>query len=447
MDHVLLVTVDSLRADHVGHHGYHRDTTPFLDELADSGSDFQRAFAHAGGTRFAFPSILTSVHPTMYGGYEQVTDDQTMISEVFRDGGYRTGGFHSNLYLSADFGYDRGWDRFYDSKPDPSAATRLRTRLKRLLSDTPLWPLATKTYNWLESSSGLNVGSFHVPADETTDMALEFVEDVSPTQPVFCWVHYMDPHHPFLPPAEYQRYFRDDPVDDRTSVKLRQKLIQEPEKVTDEALALQLDLYDAETRFWDDELRRLVERTREELGEVTVAVTADHGEHFLEHGYFSSAQLFDVKQHVPLVIEGGGWVDGGTYDDLVGLVDLPPTLVEHAGLPIPERYEGYPIQRLLAGDWPRTAVIGGHGDLDGPYGCRTGRWKFIWEAGQADRLFDLENDPEELENVAGDHPDVVSDLRERIEDHRDRVRRTEADVDVEMDEAVKERLRRLGYSE
>lgn len=447
MEHVLLVTVDSLRADHVGHLGYDRDTTPFLDSLAADGSTFRQTFAHAGGTRFAFPSILTSVHPTMYGGYEQVTEDQTLVSEVFREAGYRTGGFHSNLYLSADFGYDRGWDRFYDSKPDPSATTRVRTKLKRVLSDTPLWPLATKTYNWIESQSGVNVGSFHVPADETTDMALSFLEEVEPDQPVFCWVHYMDPHHPFLPPAEYQERFRDEPVDNRTSVKLRQKLIQEPENVTDEELALQGDLYDAETRFWDDELRRLVERTRAELGEVTVAVTADHGEHFLEHGYFSGAQLYDVKQHVPLVIEGGSWDDTGTYDELVGLVDLPPTLVEHAGLSIPESWEGYPLQRLLAGDWPRTEVIGGHGDLDGPYGCRTARWKFIWEADEPSLLFDLEADPGEQENVAADHPDVVTELRERIEDHRQRVRRTDEDVDVEMDEEVKERLRRLGYAE
>jgi arylsulfatase A-like enzyme len=447
MDNILLVTVDSLRADHVGYHGYERDTTPSLDRLATSASTFRKTFAHAGGTRFAFPSILTSVTPTMYGGYEQVTDDQTLVSELFQDAGYQTGGFHSNLYLSSDFGYGRGWSRFYDSKPDQSATTRVRSFLKRALSDTPLFPLASRAYNWLESSSGINVGSFHMPADETTDMALDFVDDVDRDRPVFCWVHYMDPHHPFLPPERYQRLFRDETVDNRTSVKLRQKLIQEPENVTDEEMQVQLDLYDAEIRFWDDELQRLIERTRDTLGDVTVAVAADHGEHFLDRGYFGGAKLYDVKQHVPLLIEGGSWDDSGQYEDLVGLADLPPTLVEHAGMTVPQNYHGYPLQRLLDGDWHRREVIGGHGDHDGPYGCRTERWKYIWREDEDRELYNLDADPDEQHNVATDYPDVVADLQGRIDEHRETVRKTDKDVDVEMDEEVKERLRRLGYAE
>lgn len=449
MDHVLLVTVDSLRADHVGYHGYERDTTPFLDELADSGSTFRRAYAHAGGTRFAFPSILTSVYPMMYGGYEQVTDDQTIVSEIFQRAGYRTGGFHSNLYLSADFGYDRGWDRFYDSKPDSSTATKIRSRLKRSLADTPLFPLATRIYNWFESRSGVNVGSFLVPADETTDMALEFVEDVAPDESLFSWVHYMDPHHPFLPPERTQRLFRDEPVDRRRSIKTRQKFIQEPENVTEAELEEQLDLYDAEIRYCDEEIRRLVEETRERLGDVTVFFTSDHGEHFLEHGYFSGAKLYDVKQHVPLLIEGPDWDDTGDYEELVGFVDLPPTIVEHAGLSVPDNYYGHPLQRLVHGDWPRTEIIGGYGgeDRDSRFGCRTERWNYIWEENGPSELYDLEADPGEQTNVVERHPDVVEELRRRIDDHRRRLERTDEDVSVEMTDEVKARLRRLGYSE
>lgn len=448
MEHVLLVTVDSLRADHVGYHGYHRDTTPYLDRLAASGSTFRKTFAPAGGTRFAFPSILSSVSPMMYGGYEQVGGDQKLISELFQEDGYRTGGFHSNLYLSADFGYDRGWDRFYDSMPNPSLATRARSFVKRSLSDTPLFSVASKLYNWMESSSGFNVGAFHMPADETTDMALEFLEEGGSRRPVFCWVHYMDPHHPFLPPERYQLQFRDETVSNRDSVKMRQKLIQEPENVTEEELRTQLDLYDAEIRFWDDELERLVERTRSELGEVTVAVTADHGDHFLERGYFGGAKLYDVKQHVPLVIEGGSWEDDGDYDQLVALADLPPTLAEHVGIESPETFYGYPLQRMLEGDWPRTEIIGGHGDLDGPFGCRTERWKYIWRGDDGDaELYDLDSDPQEQQNVAAEHPEVVADLDSRIEEHRNLLRRTDEEAHVEMKEEVKARLRRLGYAE
>src|SRR6056297_586472 len=100
MQDTLLVTIDSLRADHVGHLGYERDTTPNIDELADRGVTFSNAFAHACSTRPSFPSILTSAYALMYGGYERVSDEQTVVSEVFDRAGYETAGFHSNLYLS-----------------------------------------------------------------------------------------------------------------------------------------------------------------------------------------------------------------------------------------------------------------------------------------------------------------------------------------------------------
>ncbi|MFQ3294653.1 MAG: arylsulfatase A-like enzyme [Natrialbaceae archaeon] len=449
MENILLVTTDSLRADHVGHHGYERDTTPFLDELAERGSVFHNAYAHTGGTRFAFPSILTSIYPMMHGGYKQVTDDQTVIAEVFSESGYQTGGFHSNLYLSSDFGYDRGWDEFYDSKPNPSSATKLRSWAKRAVSDTPLYPLASKAYDLLESKSGVNVGSYLVPADETTDMVLNYVAELGDDRPTFIWVHYMDPHHPFLPPEEYQRLFRDDVISNRESVKLRQKLLQEPENVTEEELQKQIDLYDAEIRFNDDEIRRLVTSVREQLGDVTVAFTSDHGEHFLEHGYFSGAQLHGVKQHVPLLIEGGNWDDDGDYDDLVAHVDIPTTLVRQAGLERPENFYGHEIQELVGeGEWERDDVIGGIGiDGEEKYAVRTPAWKYIWREESEDTLYDLEADSEEQHDVLDANPDVVADLQARLEEHQERVRRTEEDVDVEMDEEVKERLRRLGYKE
>jgi arylsulfatase A-like enzyme len=225
--------------------------------------------------------------------------------------------------------------------------------------------------------------------------------------------------------------------------------MQEPENVTEEDLQKQLDLYDAETRFNDDEIKRLVEETRKKLGNVTVAFTSDHGEHFLDHGYFSGAQLRDVKQHVPMLIEGPNWKDDREYDDLVAHVDLPATLVRHAGLDRPDNFYGYEIQDLVGDEmWERDDIIGGIGiDGDPRYAIRTSEWKYIWSESEDDLLFDLKSDPGEKQNVVNDHPTVVKDLRSRIEEHRKRVRRTEEDADVDMDEEVKQRLRRLGYKE
>jgi len=448
MEKVLLVTIDSLRADHVGYHGYERDVTPVIDEYARRGSRFLNAYSHVGGTRFSFPSILTGVTPMMYGGHERVSEDQTLVSEVFRDGGYRTAGIHSNLYISGQFGYDRGWEEFFDSAPDESLVTRLRKWAKTTL-DGPLLDVLRTGYDYLESSRGINVGSYHVPADEITDRAIEFVE-ATRDDPAFLWVHYMDVHHPFLPPEEYQREFLDEPVSDRDSIRLRRKFIEEPGNVTEEEHRTFVDLYDAEIRFNDAEIGRLLDVVEDVWGEdYLLALTADHGDHFLEHGYFGGARLLNVKNHVPLFISG--WDDANEYDELVGLVDLPTTLVDAAGLAVPENFHGRSLRDLVFdGEWDRTEVVGGYRNDEGEHvRVRERDWKLVVHSDEPDALYDLAEDPGEQHNVIDDHPEEAARLREKVDDHRRLVASTRSgDVErPEMDEDVKERLRRLGYQE
>jgi arylsulfatase A-like enzyme len=450
MSNVLFVTIDSLRPDHVGYHGYERDTTPFIDELAAEGSSFTRAFAHAGGTKMAFPSLMTSVTPLMYGGYRVgVSDEQTTVAEVFRDNGYRTAGFHSNLYLSSDFGYGRGYERFFDSQSEASTLSKARQYARKHLSETPIFPLLKRAYDFAESSGGLNVGSYLVPADEITDMAIDYIEESDPDEPQFLWVHYMDVHHPFLPPEAFQEYFLDEPVSGRESIKMRRKLLEEPENVTDEELQTQLDLYDAEIRHTDHHVNRLVEAATDRWDDVATVLTADHGEHFLERGYFSGAQLYDVKLHVPLVVHG--WDDVGSYDELVGLTDVPVTMLDYADLPAPESYQGHSLLSLVRdGVWERDSVMGGVGDRleEASYMYRDAEWKYIENADGSTELYDLAADPGEQHDVAADHEDVTARLSGKLSEHRRAVERTNVDLsEVEMEEEVRERLRRLGYDE
>ncbi|WP_254280365.1 sulfatase [Haloarcula marina] len=450
MDNVLLVTIDSLRADHVGYHGYERDTTPNIDRLASEGSRFMNAFAHGGSTMFSFPGILTGVTPLMYGGHDRVSDSQTVVSEVFDDAGYQTGGFHSNLYVSGQFGYDRGWDAFYDSAPDQGMLASARKWAKTNLQETPVYSLLQWGYDKLESEGGINVGSYHVPADEMTDRAIEWLESTDDDRPTFLWVHYMDVHHPFLPPEEYQRHFRDDVVSDTDSIKLRRKFIEEPDAVTDEEYQRFIDLYDAEIRFNDAEVGRLVDAAEREWGDdYVMAMTADHGDHFLDHGYFGGANALDLKIHVPLFVSG--WDDDGEYDELVGLTDLPSTLVDAVGLDVPRNFYGESLRKLVFdGEWDRDAVFGGWTSDDGDnHFVREEEWKLIRRPDGSAELYDLVDDPKERTNLVDDDPSEVRRLQKRIDEHLELVRAT-ADDDVErpdMNEDVKERLRRLGYSE
>lgn len=450
MQNTVLVTIDSLRADHVGHLGYGRETSPNIDRLAESGASFTNAFAHACSTRPSFPSILTSSYATMYGGYERVSDDQTVVSEVFDGEGYETAGFHSNLYLSSDFGYDRGFDTFYDSKTDPSPTARLRQAVKeRLDSDGLIYQTLARVFDVTERRVGANVGSAYVSADEITDLAVDWIDETDEESPKFLWVHYMDVHHPYVPPAEYQREFRDEPISERRAIKLRRKMIEEPDAVTDDELSDIIDLYDAEIRFCDDEIGRLVSRARDAWDDVNVMVTSDHGEAFGEHGKFSHHATFhDEVTHVPLVFDDGE--HEGEYDEFVGLLDVSPSLVDAAGLSVPENFHGYSFDELLEGEWSREHIVGDWINTntgEKRFAYRDDRWKYI-RLGDDEKLYDIREDPGETTNVADDHPDVMSRCQSVIEDHERTVAETTTDVEnVEMEEEVKERLRKLGYKE
>lgn len=308
MRDILFVTVDSLRADHIGCYGYDRPTTPTLDTLAAAGHRCENAFAHACLTRPSFPSILTSSYPLMYGGFERIANGRTLVTEPLADREYTCAGFHSNLYLSADFGYDRGWETYFDSKTDPSPTDRLKQAAKDQLDrdGRPYQPLASAV-DTSERQAGVDVGSAYVLADDITDRALSWAQSrVARDGPRFLWVHYMDVHPPYVPPAEHQRHFRDTPVGEREAIQLRRKMIEDPEDLTASEHETLVDLYDSEVRFTDTEIARLLDGVREAWGGSPLpVVTADHGEAFGEHGLYSHPNNFyDEVMHVPLITSG-----------------------------------------------------------------------------------------------------------------------------------------------
>lgn len=451
MEDVLLVTVDSLRADHISGLGYNREVTPVIDEFAANGHSFTQTFAHACSTRPSFPSILSSSHALMHGGFEMMTDGRTMVAEVFDDAGYHTGGFHSNLYLSADFGYDRGFDTFYDSKTDPGFTARIRQLVKDTLDDEGyLYQFLASVFDTAERKAGINIGSAYDTATEITDSALDFVNGDTTDGPHFLWVHYMDVHHPYVPPTEYQRLFRDDPISESRSIKLRRKMIEEPERVTDKELKDIIDLYDAEIRYTDAEIGRLIEQVTDAWGgEPVTIITADHGEEFLEHGQFSHYTHFhDEVMQVPLFL--GGVSGSGEHNEIVGLQDVPATLVDYAGLDQPEAFQGWSLRRIVEGEeWPREYVIGDWSDRKGEdrFGYRDTDWKFV-RRDSGEELYHLPDDPDEHENVIDEYPNVVKRLAEKIDEHERAIASTtDTQVTVEMDEDVKARLRDLGYKE
>jgi arylsulfatase A-like enzyme len=451
MTSILLVTVDSLRADHLSCYGYERETTPFLDGIAEDGHVFEQAFAHAPTTRKSFPAILTSSYPLMYGGYERISEHRTLISEVLSEEGYETAGFHSNPYLSAEFGYGRGFDSFHDSQTGPSVFARIREYVsKNLDPEGRFFQFLKRSFETTEKHAGLEVGSAYVDAAVLTDMAIDWLETTSAGEPSFLWVHYMDVHHPYLPDKNLQRDFRDSPVSERRAVQLRRKMLNDPDGVTEAERQTLIDLYDAEISYTDHHIKRLVEAATEQWSdEFVFAATADHGEEFYEHGRYSHNTFYDEGIHVPLIIHDSQ--SNGRYKDVVGLIDLSPTLAEYAGAEQPENFYGHCLQRLISDSkWPRDHVIGNSGEVEvteREFFYRDNRWKYL-RVDDREQLHDLDVDPHEQSNVIKDHLETCDSIRSVIDEHNHLLERTRQELSqVDMDDDVRERLQLLGYKE
>jgi len=308
-------------------------------------------------------------------------------------------------------------------------------------------------FDFSERVFGYNPGEPFVKADEKTDAALEWVTGVD--SPVFLWVHYMDVHHPYHPPERNQLAFRDDPVSKRTSVKLRRKMLEEPEAVTDAEMEMIRDLYDGEIRFFDAEMQRLIDGFRDTVsGESIVAVTSDHGDEFMDHHGFAHYDTFyDELLQVPLVVD----VDGsGEYDDLVSLLDLGPTLLSYAEVEVPDTFVGESLRSVIeSGEWKKDAITAESGDLDDEYRCgyRTESWKYIRNGNHRhtpnkpdEELYALEDDPDELDNVINEQTEAATELRDAVSEHKERVAKTDRAVGtVEIDAMTQQRLEDLGY--
>lgn len=443
MRDIVFITVDSLRADHVGWHGYDRDTTPFLDELANGGHTFKRAFANGHCTSHSFPAIMTSVYSSMHGGVRKLSEQQTPVAEAIQSAGYSTAGFHSNPHLLPQFGYGRGFNTFFDSDSEPSRLARLRQWVKDTLDqDGLLYSILERSFAASEQKIGFNPGTPFVPADELTDRAIDRCREMT-EGPRFLWIHYMDVHHPYLPPEEHQLAFREEPISERRAVKLRRKMLESPAAITDQELADLIDLYDGEIRFFDTEVKRLVGEIRAEWdSEPLIAFTSDHGDEFLDHGQFSHYKtLYDELLHVPVFINDGE--SSGSYEDIVELIDLPPTILEYADVDVPDSYEGVSLRTVIDGteNEKQYAICDG----EDTYSYRDDHWKLIERPDDVE-LYDIRTDPDEQENVSQDHPDVVEELSGIVDSYRQKAAKTDEQLDsVAIDGEVQDRLEQLGY--
>jgi arylsulfatase len=447
--HVFLITVDTLRADRMGYAGYPRDTTPRLDELAAEGVVFSRAIAQWPKTGVSFAAIWTGRYPQSTGLTHEaalrVPEDYVTLPELFDTAGYTGLAVVSNGVLGQRLGWDTGFDEYWET-----------------------WKLAPETSDDpAEYRKWLN-------ARRVNQLALPMLEAHRDDEHLFVWLHYSDPHAPYLLPADVPNPFTGDPWDvGDEQVKLDERNEHATALGGAKDLKTYVAAYDANVRFTDEHIGKVLDRARELglLEDALIVFTADHGESLGEHDYFFGHGRLPYNQgsHVPLFFHYPGHLDAGrTLDRPVDLVDLYPTLAQLIA-PGAERIpglEGESLLPLLGPEEPSDEQLssfelsfseaGGGSPTTHFRSVQDDRFKLIYHPAlggknggrpQTYELYDLVADPGETENLfTPENRDgrlLLRELRQWMKGD-DWIRR-DIEMDDEEAEETRKTLRALGY--
>jgi signal transduction histidine kinase/arylsulfatase A-like enzyme len=432
---VLLVTIDSLRADHLGYSGYAKARTPTLDRLAAGGVQFSNALANQPDSPAAHGAIFTGLYPASHGLRRPMMDrlkpDAQTLAERLQAGGYTTAGLYSWVTLDPAFsGLDRGFQEYRDrltNRPAYLADERLATfaatyeRLRSLLTLPSLVDQGAPLVERLEDQ-------VQARADRTTDGAIAWLRDYQARQrggppPFLLWVHYRDPHYPYEPPPPFDRLEPDDCDSclDGSMASIRQIQGERPELSAAQVNRL-LQLYDGEIAFTDRELGRLLQFLEDlDLDQNTlVVVVGTHGATFGEHGQLlSGGDLRDPEVHVPLLLYQPGRLPAGrSVDAAVQQVDAMPTILELAGLGRADGSEGQSLLPLLergaaTDDRFAVAELADRTRL----AITTRDWSLLKSVQTgATALYRVVDD---LQDQSGDEPEVVAELERVLQQWRD----------------------------
>jgi arylsulfatase A-like enzyme len=408
---VILISIDTLRADHLGCYGYDPPTSPAIDRFRGDAVLFREAIAHAPSTLPSHASIFTSLVPQHHGAV--VTEARPLpkaavtLTEVLRDSGYATRAVVSGAQLARPYGLAQGFGTYREVDFD--------SPFKKVVAE------------------GLKL------ADRTRE-------------PFFLFLHTYEVHHPYTPEAERlarfdQGYTGDLP--DHMPIRLLSEISMEKRRIGPEDLKHIVATYDAEISSVDDAFAELVAglERRGLYDDSLIVLTSDHGEEFGEHGSvgWHAHTLYDELLHVPLLVKLPGQAHAGSeVASAVRGIDLAPTVLAVAGLTAPEQFSGrslLPFMRrpeapaLPAVVW-RETMSHEKGDFTG---VRAGGWKL-----HMNRLYDLRNDPLERRDLTAEHPEERRELEEHLATVL-RSRRSLRTAPVAIDAATRKSLRALGY--
>jgi arylsulfatase A-like enzyme len=414
VDSVVLITIDTLRADHVSAYGG-PVPTPAIDKLASQGALLETAYTPTPSTGPAHASLLTGLHVWHHGAAHNASPiDPRLptVADAMKASGRATAAFVSSYILHRRFGFNQGFDTYVFEPSEP--------------------------YVWRNKARK----RFWTRGEETTRAANRWLASHG-NEPFFLWVHYFDPHWPYQPPVGYA-------VSPKDPVNMKGKRVPKDQKVRDRKHLKALNrAYRGEVAYVDAQVSALLERMRMLALEERTAVilTSDHGEGLGDHAVMEHGlHLYEELIRIPLIVRAPGIPAGRRLKGAVQLEDLAPTLLAFVDLPAPPNQDGVNLLPWLRGEEsksPRSLVVGTRAPNKGTkqlYYVRDGSRKWIGARERKGITFDLANDPRERKPEAGNG--MPESLTVIVNDTG-----TIAEGGGEMDPEVREALEALGYLE
>ena len=387
---IILIGIDTLRADHLTCYGYIRKTSPNIDRIARESIMFTSAYATGIPTHPGWTTILTGVHPLVHGivshvGTRKLSPEIPMVQEVLRANGYKTGAV-DNMFLK--------YGSFYD----------WFTRGFHIYSHPGAIPV---------SYAGLKV-----QAKDVTNRGIEVLKELlKENKPFFLFLHYWDPHAPYRPPKPFNDLFWNSSLD---RAYIREKY--EKESVLDYLVSQ----YDGEIAYVDHEVGRFLEYLEDRglLDSTVIIITSDHGENLMQHeGFMQHHSLYETIVHIPLILRLPGGSLRGVNNSLVQHTDIAATIYDLANVKPDIHIHGKSLVRIAEGieqGWDEILMV--ENTHQKSIALRTSRWKLIYypersyggfPAGYI-QLFNIAQDPHELINLAFHESNLVKELRSRL---------------------------------
>lgn len=423
---ILLITIDTWRGDYLGADGRVEIQTPTLDALAASGTRFTRVFANQPQTNPNHATILTGLSPAKHHVRAHMVDllDPSIptIATVLQNQGYNTAAFYSWTSLEPAFcGFQRGFKVYQENTVNrPTILQQQQGQeaaafYRRASEHLALGELAESVLQRREEVQTEIDGR----ADVTTDAVLKWLEANNQSdKPWFMWIHYFDPHYPYSPPAPYDTQYDPNyrgPVDGSlTSIS---KFISKEYNSPADLNHLK-SLYKGEVSFTDSQLNRLFSWLDEnQVRQNTVlAVTGDHGEAFGEFGQWEHGlDVHTAAVRVPLILSYPGVVPAKrVVESNVGSMDIMPTLLDLAKIPLPDGVEGTSVRPLFNAEDPNRTTYSQVAN-DTQMSITQGQWMLIRNmvTGQKE-LYDIHNDLYLSNDLAGTYPDVAAQLEQQL---------------------------------